>query len=127
MYSSDIHRLCIASHLAYYYLRKNTKRDSLKALVIMGSMGKHNLLISSNYIQCSLSNIASFNPLPATPFYTASKHAVYGFMRALKPEFDVFGLRVVTVCPWFTGMQIPFLKHLNSITFATICFNIHVS
>lgn len=52
--------------LAFYHLSRNPSKKSQggKSIVILGSM-------------------ASFFGIPGAPLYTASKHAVLGFMRSL--------------------------------------------
>ncbi|KAH8119060.1 NAD-binding protein [Phellopilus nigrolimitatus] len=80
---SVLHTAQLASH----YLTKNEEKDSLKALVLVGSM-------------------ASIMGIPGLSLYSASKHAILGLMQSLTMEFQSKGLRIATVCPWFVDTAI---------------------
>jgi len=76
-----------STQLAYHYFLKNKKADSLKSLVLIGSM-------------------ASWVGLPLAPIYSAAKHALLGLARALKDPLETEGIRISIVCPWFADTAI---------------------
>ncbi|PAV18792.1 NAD(P)-binding protein [Pyrrhoderma noxium] len=76
-----------ATQLANHFFIQNKNADSLKRLVLIGSM-------------------ASIMGIPGAPMYSASKHAILGLMRALRMEFETTGLHISTVCPWFADTAI---------------------
>ncbi|KAJ8081541.1 hypothetical protein PM082_007386 [Marasmius tenuissimus] len=85
-------------HLAQHYLTlKRESTDSLKAIVLLGS-------------------IASWIALPMpTIMYVASKHGVLGVMRALdKTSFRSLNIRISCICPFYaeTPLVPTFLKEL---------------
>jgi NAD(P)-dependent dehydrogenase (short-subunit alcohol dehydrogenase family) len=43
--------------------------------------------------------------LRGAPQYTASKHAVLGFMRAIAGPYAKLGVKITAVAPWFVGMS----------------------
>ncbi|EJD02822.1 NAD-binding protein [Fomitiporia mediterranea MF3/22] len=75
------------TQLAFHYFTKNKNKDSLKALVLLGSM-------------------ASILGVPGAPLYGASKHALIGLMRSIREDFALRGLRVATICPFFADTAI---------------------
>ncbi|KLO20319.1 NAD-binding protein [Schizopora paradoxa] len=75
------------TQLAFYYFKKNKKTDSLKSLVLVGSM-------------------ASWMGLPIAPIYSAAKHALLGLARSIKMQFEAEGCRIAVVCPWFADTAI---------------------
>ncbi|KAL0956837.1 hypothetical protein HGRIS_002949 [Hohenbuehelia grisea] len=76
------------THLALHYLPQNrVDPDSLKALVLIGS-------------------IASWNGIPKAPLYTASKHAVLGVMRSLSPILEEQNIRIGCIHPFFADTNI---------------------
>ncbi|GAA5997155.1 hypothetical protein JCM5350_005587 [Sporobolomyces pararoseus] len=70
--------------LAFYHLSRNPSKKSQggKSIVILGSM-------------------ASFFGIPGAPLYTASKHAVLGFMRSLYHNAKSEGISISTINPFF--------------------------
>jgi NAD(P)-dependent dehydrogenase (short-subunit alcohol dehydrogenase family) len=73
------------SRLALHYMRQSPSSTSTsvldKSLIITASCG-------------------SFYPSPYAPIYTATKHAVVGFMRAIAPYYyKEAGIRVNAICP----------------------------
>lgn len=58
-------------------------------------------------------SLAGLMPLPADPAYTANKHAVIGFTRAVAPTLQDDGVRFNAVCPAFaeTAILAP-IRHL---------------
>ncbi|GAA5961770.1 hypothetical protein JCM3765_004065 [Sporobolomyces pararoseus] len=69
--------------LAFYHLSQNpSKEQGGKSIVILGSM-------------------ASFFGIPGAPLYTASKHAVLGFMRSLYHNAKSEGIAISTINPFF--------------------------
>ncbi len=55
-----------------------------------------------------VSSIAGITPLPYQSIYVASKHAVYGFARALKYELEDKHIKVSVVCPGAVATNIFF-------------------
>lgn len=51
----------------------------------------------------NISSIAGLGPLPLAPIYTATKHGVVGFSRAMAAVSTLAncGVRINTLCPWF--------------------------
>uniref|UniRef100_A0A9R1SDG3 15-hydroxyprostaglandin dehydrogenase [NAD(+)] n=2 Tax=Cyprinus carpio TaxID=7962 RepID=A0A9R1SDG3_CYPCA len=51
----------------------------------------------------NISSIAGLGPLPLAPIYTATKHGVVGFSRAMAAVSKLanYGVRINTLCPWF--------------------------
>ncbi|KAJ8696012.1 hypothetical protein PTI98_005914 [Pleurotus ostreatus] len=75
-------------HLALHYLKLNrVEKDSLKALIMIGSM-------------------ASWSGIPKAPLYTASKHAVLGIMRAMHLFLQADNIRIGTIHPFFADTNI---------------------
>jgi len=75
------------THLGLYYMKKNNNPESLKSIVFLGSM-------------------ASWQALPSAPLYSASKHAILGFMRSLYLPCLKDGIRVAVIHPWFADTAI---------------------
>lgn len=76
------------THLALHYLTLNRPDPkSLKAVVLIGSM-------------------ASWFGIPRGEIYSASKHAVLGFMRALHPSLEAQHIRISVIHPWFADTGI---------------------
>ncbi|GAA5872703.1 hypothetical protein JCM16303_004614 [Sporobolomyces ruberrimus] len=67
--------------LGFYHLSQNPSKTG-KSIVILGSM-------------------ASFFGIPGAPLYTASKHAVLGFMRSLYHNAKSEGISISTINPFF--------------------------
>ncbi|KAG6920143.1 hypothetical protein DXG01_004909 [Tephrocybe rancida] len=78
-----------STHLALHYLsvKRGVKDDTLKAVVLLGSM-------------------ASWLGVPHGVMYAASKHAVLGIMRSLYPEFSRNNIRIATIHPFFADTKI---------------------
>jgi short-subunit dehydrogenase len=53
-----------------------------------------------------ISSVAGYRGLPGRTGYSASKHALNGFMEALKTELLDSGVHVMWVCPGFTASNI---------------------
>ena len=53
-----------------------------------------------------VSSIAGFRGLPGRSGYSASKHAMNGFLEALRTEMMDIGVHVMWVCPGFTSSNI---------------------
>ncbi|KAF2793683.1 NAD(P)-binding protein [Melanomma pulvis-pyrius CBS 109.77] len=69
------------SYLALHYMRQSPSTSSDKSLVITASCG-------------------GFYPSQYAPIYTATKHAVIGFMRSIAPYYHTSaGVRVNAICP----------------------------
>ncbi|KAF8902917.1 hypothetical protein CPB84DRAFT_1775201 [Gymnopilus junonius] len=75
------------AHLALHYLEVNKKEGDLKSLILIGSM-------------------ASWAGIPKGEMYAGSKHAVLGVMRSLYPSFDVKGIRIGVIHPFFADTAI---------------------
>ncbi|KIK69270.1 hypothetical protein GYMLUDRAFT_35336 [Collybiopsis luxurians FD-317 M1] len=76
------------AHLAQHYLLVNrADSQSLKAIVLLGSM-------------------SSWVALPPAPTYTASKHAVLGLMRSLDPFLSLQNIRIACITPFFADTNI---------------------
>ncbi|KAH8806874.1 hypothetical protein DL96DRAFT_1536627 [Flagelloscypha sp. PMI_526] len=77
------------AHLARIYLSRDQKPNStdLKALILLGSM-------------------ASWQAIPLGTMYSAAKHGVLGVMRSLTPEFQMMGIRIGCIHPWFADTQL---------------------
>lgn len=71
------------THLAIHYLQKNRSNDSLKAIVLMGSM-------------------ASWQKMPNGKIYCAAKHGVLGLGRSLTPFCDSNMIRISIIHPWYS-------------------------
>lgn len=54
----------------------------------------------------SISSIAGYRGLPARTGYSASKHAMQGFMETLRTEHVKDNIHFLTVCPGFTASNI---------------------
>jgi len=68
-------------------MKKNKPEGSLKSIIFLGSM-------------------ASWQAIPNAPLYSASKHAVLGFMRSIHPQCLASGIRVGVVHPFFVDTTI---------------------
>ncbi|KAF9462472.1 hypothetical protein BDZ94DRAFT_1322648 [Collybia nuda] len=76
------------THLALYYLLLNrSSPDSLKAIVLLGSM-------------------ASWSGIPRGSLYAASKHAILGLMRSLYPGLHFQNIRIASIHPFFADTAI---------------------
>jgi len=75
------------AHLGLYYMKQKKIHGSLKSLVFLGSM-------------------ASWQSIPGAPMYSASKHAILGFMRSLYIPCFQEGIRVAVIHPWFADTAI---------------------
>ncbi|KAH8824381.1 hypothetical protein DL96DRAFT_1531608 [Flagelloscypha sp. PMI_526] len=75
--------------LARHYLSQGhySHDPDLKALVVLGSM-------------------ASWQAFAPAPLYSASKHAVLGLVRSLTPGFELLGIRIACIHPWFADTTI---------------------
>ena len=51
-------------------------------------------------------SLAGLTPMPFDPSYTATKHAVVGFVRAAAPGLAARGIRINALCPGFTDTPI---------------------
>jgi len=51
-------------------------------------------------------SLAGLTAMPFDPLYTATKHAVIGFVRAAAPALERRGIRLNAVCPGFTDTPI---------------------
>ncbi|KAI0043269.1 NAD(P)-binding protein [Auriscalpium vulgare] len=81
-------------HLGLYYMKKIRKEGDWKSVVMIGSM-------------------ASWQGIPLAPQYSASKHAVLGFMRSIEKIVARDNVRVATIHPWFADTNIlPFVVKL---------------
>ncbi|KIM92015.1 hypothetical protein PILCRDRAFT_108768 [Piloderma croceum F 1598] len=75
------------AHIGLYYMRNYKAEDSLKSIVFTGSM-------------------ASWQAIPGAPLYSASKHAVLGFMRSIYLTCLAKNIRVAVVHPFFVDTAI---------------------
>ncbi|PYI16205.1 NAD(P)-binding protein [Aspergillus violaceofuscus CBS 115571] len=50
-------------------------------------------------VVCCVSSLAGIAAAPAAPLYTAAKHAVWGFVKAMAPYEAMEGVKVTAVCP----------------------------
>ena len=57
-------------------------------------------------------SLAGLTAMPGDALYTASKHAVVGYVRALGPVLAVDGIRVMAVCPGFADT--PLIAHAKA-------------
>ncbi|KAJ7594455.1 hypothetical protein C8J56DRAFT_821152 [Mycena floridula] len=73
--------------LAHHYLRLNRTGDTLKAVVILGSM-------------------ASWSSIPTAPMYSAAKHAALGLMRSLHLVWERENIRIGIIHPFFADTTI---------------------
>jgi len=86
--------------------------ESFKSLVFTGSMGAY---IRSRALASPLSEIlppvilyiASWQAITGAPLYSASKHAVLGFMRSIYLTCLAKKIRVGVVHPFFVGQSLP--------------------
>ncbi len=62
---------------------------------------------------CSISSIAGYRGLPSRSGYSASKHALQGFMESLRTELTGTGTHIMWVSPGFTASNIRYTA-LNS-------------
>ncbi|KAH8831336.1 hypothetical protein DL96DRAFT_1587348 [Flagelloscypha sp. PMI_526] len=76
-------------NLAQHYLSQghDSSSSELKALVVLGSM-------------------ASWQGVYVAPLYAASKHAILGLVRSLTPGFDLLGIRIACVHPFFADTSL---------------------
>jgi NAD(P)-dependent dehydrogenase (short-subunit alcohol dehydrogenase family) len=51
-------------------------------------------------------SLAGLTGMPSDPLYTATKHAVVGFVRAAAPALETRGIRLNALCPGFTDTAI---------------------
>jgi NAD(P)-dependent dehydrogenase (short-subunit alcohol dehydrogenase family) len=51
-------------------------------------------------------SLAGLTSMPLDPLYTATKHAVVGFVRAAAPALEQRGVRLNAICPGFTDTPI---------------------
>jgi len=51
-------------------------------------------------------SLAGLTSMPLDPLYTATKHAVVGFVRAAAPALERHGIRLNALCPGFTDTPI---------------------
>jgi len=65
-----------------------------------------NEIIKTNGIIVGVSSIAGYRGLPGRSGYSASKHAVNGWLEALRTELLDTGVNVMWVCPGFTTSNI---------------------
>jgi NAD(P)-dependent dehydrogenase (short-subunit alcohol dehydrogenase family) len=63
------------------------------------------LLPNGGSIVCTAS-LAGLTAMPYDPMYTATKHAVVGFVRAAAPGLAAHGIRINALCPGFTDTPI---------------------
>ncbi|TFK53547.1 NAD(P)-binding protein [Heliocybe sulcata] len=70
------------THIAFHYFKKDTAESGMKSIVFMASM-------------------ASWQGIPGVAEYSAAKHGVLGFMRAIEPISQLQGIHVASVHPWF--------------------------
>ncbi|KAG6900727.1 hypothetical protein C0993_003753 [Termitomyces sp. T159_Od127] len=84
------------THLALHYLnvKRAARDDTLKAVVLIGSMGPQQ------------TPEASWLGIPHGAMYAASKHGVLGLMRSLYPEFALNNIRIATIHPFFADTKI---------------------
>jgi len=75
------------THIGLYYMKKNKPEGSLKSIIFLGSM-------------------ASWQSIVGAPLYSASKHAVLGFMRSIYPLCLAHGIRVGVIHPFFVDTTI---------------------
>lgn len=92
---------------------EETKLETLKKLMDTNFWGtvyctKFSLpyIIKSKGIIVGMSSIAGFRGLPGRTGYSASKHAVNGFLESLKIELIDKGVHVMWTCPGFTTSNI---------------------
>ncbi|RAL12648.1 NAD(P)-binding protein [Aspergillus homomorphus CBS 101889] len=50
-------------------------------------------------VVCCVSSLAGIAAAPAAPLYTAAKHAIWGFVKAMAPYEAMEGVKVTAVCP----------------------------
>uniref|UniRef100_A0A671KKB1 15-hydroxyprostaglandin dehydrogenase [NAD(+)]-like n=1 Tax=Sinocyclocheilus anshuiensis TaxID=1608454 RepID=A0A671KKB1_9TELE len=62
----------------------------------------------------NISSMAGLGPLPMAPIYTATKHGVVGFSRAMAAVSKLanYGVRINILCPWFVKTNL--LSTMNS-------------
>ncbi|KAK2873196.1 hypothetical protein Q8A67_023093 [Cirrhinus molitorella] len=62
----------------------------------------------------NISSMAGLGPLPMAPIYTATKHGVVGFSRAMAAVSKLanYGVRINILCPWFVKTSL--LSNFNS-------------
>jgi NAD(P)-dependent dehydrogenase (short-subunit alcohol dehydrogenase family) len=63
------------------------------------------LMPDGGSIVCTAS-LAGLTAMPFDPLYTATKHAVVGFVRAAAPGLAARGIRINALCPGFTDTPI---------------------
>ncbi|KAK0505195.1 hypothetical protein EDD18DRAFT_327113 [Armillaria luteobubalina] len=88
-------------HLAQYYLARKRQPNDLKALVMLGSIGKQ-LYDSNQLSRIYITYTASWHCLPQAPLYSASGCAVLGTMRTLYPDLEHKDIRTAVISPSFS-------------------------
>jgi len=63
------------------------------------------LMPNGGSIVCTAS-LAGLTEMPFDPMYTATKHAVVGFVRAAAEGLHAHGIRINALCPGFTDTPI---------------------
>src|SRR6185436_6902044 len=63
-------------------------------------------IIKTSGVIVGVSSIAGYRGLPGRSGYSASKHAVNGWLEALRTELLETGVNVMWVCPGFTTSNI---------------------
>ncbi len=56
-------------------------------------------MLGSNAAITVTASTAALGPLPFDPYYSATKHAVAGYVRSLGPVFTARGMRINALCP----------------------------
>jgi NAD(P)-dependent dehydrogenase (short-subunit alcohol dehydrogenase family) len=93
-----------ATHLASHYFKVNRRSEhDLKALILIGSVGKLLSLIFLNLLILILLNTASWRAMTGGNLYAASKHAVLGLMRSKYPLFATENIRIACIHPFYAG------------------------
>lgn len=74
------------------------------SLLGLNYMGKHKNGKGGTIV--NIASMAAFIPFQICPVYSSSKYAVLGFSLSLEKFYDKTGVRILTMCPKYTGTQI---------------------
>jgi NAD(P)-dependent dehydrogenase (short-subunit alcohol dehydrogenase family) len=74
--------------------------------VVLGTRECARRLMPQGGAIVATASLAGLTAMPFDPLYTATKHAVVGFVRAAAPALEARGIRLNALCPGFTDTPI---------------------
>jgi NAD(P)-dependent dehydrogenase (short-subunit alcohol dehydrogenase family) len=74
--------------------------------VVLGTRECARRLMPGGGAIVATASLAGLTAMPFDPLYTATKHAVVGFVRAAAPALEARGIRLNALCPGFTDTPI---------------------